>query len=67
MQGASKPQMAAWLEGALRRPLKFTHTGYAPNRHGPLWEFLTTGWAQRELASDSGIGVQKRMALPLIS
>ena len=44
MQGASKPQLAEWLERALRRPLKFTHIGYAPNSKGPLWElhFLAT-------------------------
>ena len=44
MQGASKPQLAEWLELALRWPLKFTHIGYAPNSDGPLWElhFLAT-------------------------
>jgi hypothetical protein len=44
MQGASKPQLAEWLEFALRWPLKFTHIGYAPNSDGPLWElhFLAT-------------------------
>lgn len=38
MQGASKPQLAEWLERVLRWPLKFTHVGYAPNGDGPLWE-----------------------------
>jgi Patatin-like phospholipase len=44
MQGAGKPQSAEWLESALRWPLRFTHTGYAPNSAGPLWElhFLAT-------------------------
>jgi hypothetical protein len=44
MQGANKPQLAEWLEFALRWPLRFTHIGYAPNREGPLWElhFLAT-------------------------
>lgn len=44
MQGASKPQLAEWLERALRWPLKFTNIGYAPNSEGPLWElhFLAT-------------------------
>jgi len=44
MQGASKPQLAEWLERAMRLPLKFTHIGYAPSSDGPLWElhFLTT-------------------------
>ncbi len=44
MQGASKPQLADWLERALRWPLKFTHIGYAPDKEGPLWElhFLAT-------------------------
>lgn len=44
MQGASKPQLAELLEGALRLPLKFTHIGYAANSEGPLWElhFLAT-------------------------
>jgi hypothetical protein len=44
MQGATKPQLAEWLERALRLPLKLTHIGYAPDREGPLWElhFLAT-------------------------
>ena len=44
MQGAGKPQLAEWLESALRWPLRFTHSGYAPNSAGPLWElhFLAT-------------------------
>lgn len=44
IQGASKPQLAGWLERPLRWPLQFTHTGYAPSRDGPLWElhFLAT-------------------------
>jgi hypothetical protein len=44
MQGARKPQLAEWLECALRWPLKFTHIGYAPDNKGPLWElhFLAT-------------------------
>lgn len=44
MQRASKPQLAEWLERALRLPLKFTHIGYAPDSKGPLWElhFLAT-------------------------
>jgi hypothetical protein len=44
MQRASKPQLAEWLERALRWPLKFTHIGYAPDCEGPLWElhFLAT-------------------------
>ena len=44
MQDASKPQLAEWLECAMRLPLKFTHIGYAPDSDGPLWElhFLTT-------------------------
>ena len=44
MQGAKKPQLAEWLETALRWPLKFTHIGYAPDSGGPLWElhFLAT-------------------------
>jgi hypothetical protein len=44
MQGAEKPQLAEWLERALRWPLKFTHIGYAPDSQGPLWElhFLAT-------------------------
>lgn len=44
LQGASKPQLAEWLERTLRWPLKFTHIGYAPDSEGPLWElhFLAT-------------------------
>lgn len=44
MQGSMKPQLAEWLERALRWPLKLTHVGYAPNSDAPLWElhFLAT-------------------------
>ena len=44
MQSASKPQLAEWLESAMRLPLKFTHIGYASSSDGPLWElhFLTS-------------------------
>ncbi|HEX4037947.1 MAG TPA: hypothetical protein VHX37_07810 [Acidobacteriaceae bacterium] len=44
MQEAGKPQLAGWLEGALRWPLRFTYIGYAPDKKGPLWElhFLAT-------------------------
>ncbi|MGA2534673.1 MAG: hypothetical protein ABSF53_01570 [Terracidiphilus sp.] len=44
MQGAKKPQLAEWLECALRWPLKFTHVGYAAGSKRPLWElhFLAT-------------------------
>lgn len=44
MQGARKPQLAEWLESALRRLLKVTHIGYAEDSKGPLWElhFLAT-------------------------
>jgi len=44
IQGASKPQLAEWLESVLRWPLKCTHVGYAPDSKAPLWElhFLAT-------------------------
>jgi hypothetical protein len=44
VQGATKPQLAEWLESAMRLPLKFTHVGYARSSDGPLWElhFLAT-------------------------
>jgi hypothetical protein len=44
IQGSSKPQVAEWLERAMRWPLKLTHIGYAPRSEGPLWElhFLAT-------------------------